>query len=82
LVTLEVPDNSAKELENAIRAAQVAHDDGRKSPLGDELTSAQWLAIAHHVGYIATHGWFAYRERMTGRVTYYNEKGERYERTV
>lgn len=55
----------ADEVENAMRCAYVAQDDGQKVPLESELTPTQFALAMYHVRYIAENGWKKYAEQMS-----------------
>lgn len=62
-----------EKLQRAIFEALVARDNGTKARLGEELTATQMAVILHHLRYIATHGWSAYRKCMSEAPKIYHE---------
>lgn len=61
------------QVEQALRAAEVTTDDGRKVPLYDELSGTQLGVAMHHIRFIAEHSWNEYREKMSAPMAIYSD---------
>jgi hypothetical protein len=57
--------SDARMLRRVIDTTPFTTDDGRKVTLADEMTPAMYHTAIVHILYIATHGWNAYRDKMS-----------------